>query len=245
MSEAIFCKFRNVDRNLIDSLVRGYVYFASPEQLNDPFDCQINIAKSLSSAIDKSTGKSKQKLKRLKSAQAQFDALNKKLSNSGIFSCSHNMHSKSLRQPLLWTHYADSHKGVCLVYNIPEEYVLSEPMAAVPVIYKSNPLIGFFIKWAKSSKKMSNHEFIDELAKMYLSIKDKWWSYEDEYRLIRENPGEFQLDRSYLKFVCYGLNTPQKDRKLIDSLLSNGGYEVEFYEIERTSNDFGIKEKKI
>ena len=34
-------------------------------------------------------------------------------------------------------------------------------------------------------------------------------------------------------------------RKLIDNLLSNAGYEVEIYEMERTDDDFGIKEKKI
>ena len=245
MSDSIFCKFRCIDRNLLDSLVRGYIYFASPEQLNDPFDSQIDIVKSLELAIDRSKGKSKEKLKKLHAGQQQLNALNEKLSKSGIFSCSHNKDSRSLREPLLWSHYADRHKGVCLVYNIPEQYILEEAMAAVPMDYKSNPLINFFLTWSKSSKKLTPREFMDELARKYLSIKDKCWSYEDEYRLIRENPGEFRIEKSFLKFVCYGLNTPNKDRNLIESVLENSGYKIELYEMERTRNDFGIKERKI
>jgi hypothetical protein len=118
-------------------------------------------------------------------------------------------------------------------------------MAGVPVQYEKNPLIKFFTKWAKSREILTPHEFIDKLAKKYLSIKDKCWSYENEYRLIRVSSGKFQLDKSFLKYVCYGLNTPQKDRETISGLLKNSGYEVELLEMERTDSDFGITEKKI
>ena len=245
MSEGIFCKFRYIDRNLLDSLIRGYIYFASSEQLNDPFDSRISIIKSLDSAIGKSKGKVKEKLQKLRKGEKQLNALNEKLSKSGIFSCSHNRHSRALRQPWLWSHYADKHKGICLIYNIPDQYVLDQAMAAVPMDYKSNPLINFFLKWGKSSRKLTAREFNDDLAKKYLSIKDECWSYEDEYRLIKENPGEFQIERSFLKYVCFGLNTSKNDRDLIENTLAKCGYETELYEMERTKNDFGIRERKI
>jgi hypothetical protein len=245
MSMAIICKFKKVDDYLLDSLGKGYIYFSHPEQLNDPFDCQINITKSLNCAIKISKGKVKEKLEQLNDEQAYLDDLNEKLSNTGVFSSSYNMHSKSLREPLLWAHYADKHKGVCLIYNIPYEYISEQSMAGVPVQYEKNPLIKFFIKWAKSREVLTQHEFIDELAKKYLGIKDKCWSYENEYRLVLASPGEFQLDKSFLEYVCYGLNTPQKDRETINSLLNNSGYEVGLLEMERTESDFGITEKKI
>jgi hypothetical protein len=245
MSEGIFCKFRCVDRNLLDSLFRGYIYFASSEQLNDPFDSRIRIVKSLDSAINKSKGKVKGKLQKLRASQKQLDALNAKLSKVGIYSCTHNLHSRSLRQPLLWSHYADKHRGICLIYNIPEEYILGQAMAAVPMDYELNPLTNYFIKWAKSSRKLTMHEFIDELAKRYLSIKDKCWSYEDEYRLVKESPGEFQMEKSYLKYVCFGLNSSKNDRNLVENVLTKGGYKIEFLEMERTKNDFGFRERKI
>lgn len=245
MSEVILCKFRKIDRNLLDSLIRDYIYFSHPIQLNDPFDCKIKITKSLNCAIKLSKGKSKDKLSQLNSAQTFFDNLNEKLSNSGIFSCSYNKNNASLREPLLWAHYADRHKGICLVYNIPEEYILSNSMGGAPVDYHNNPLTNYFLKWGKTSNRIDADKFIVKLIRKYLTIKGKSWKYENEYRLIRNNAGEFQLDKSLLKFVCYGLNTPDKDRKLINSLLKKGGYEVEYYEMVRIDNDFGIRERKI
>jgi len=167
------------------------------------------------------------------------------LSNSGIFSSSYNIHSKSIREPLLWSHYGDSHKGVCLIYNIPEEYILGNSMAGVPVKYGKNSLTNFFIKWSKSKQTLTNHDFIDELVKKYLSIKDVSWKYENEYRLIKSDSGEFEFDKSFLKYVCYGLNTPLENREQVNALLIDDGYKVEKWEMVRTKSDFGIQERKI
>ena len=198
----IICKFSKINENLIDSLKRDYIYFSHPEQLNDPFDCKISITKSLNLAIKKAKGKVKKELEDLRDEHTYFEGLNKSLSNSGIFSSSYNLHSKSLREPLLWAHYADSHKGVCFIYNIPDEYILENSMAGVPVKYGKNSLTNFFIKQAKSKKVLTSHEFIDELIKKYLSIKDICWSYENEYRLIRSDSGEFQLEKSFLNMFA-------------------------------------------
>jgi len=245
----ILCKFRSIDRNLLDSLARGYIYFPHPEQLNDPFDCKLNILDSLSRAIERSDGKVKEKLVLLNGVgvQKHFDALNANLSNTGVFSCSHSMASiQSLRQPLLWSHYADGHKGICLVYNISNEYIVENNIAGVPVHYKTtSPLVDFFIEWASSEEKLSHEDFIDNLAIRFLSSKDPCWSYENEYRLISKNSGEFQLDRSFLKHVCYGLNISDKDTDLIGTMLKNFGYEVAPLKMERVNDDFGIIEKEI
>jgi len=62
----IICKFREINNRLLDSVSRGYVYFAHPDQLNDPFDCKISISKSLNHAIDKTKGKIRGKLEQLR-----------------------------------------------------------------------------------------------------------------------------------------------------------------------------------
>ena len=247
MSIVILCKFRKIDRNLLDSLVRGYIYFSHPEQLNDPFDCKLHIINSLQNAINRAKPESKERLKLLNAGEKILQKLNNDLSNTGIFSCSQSIEGKmSLREPLLWSHYADRHKGVCLIYNIPDKYILENNMGGIPVEYGTNPLQDFFITMVESGQFFDKQEgFIDELAKTYLSVKDKSWSYENEYRLVIKNTGEFQLDKSFLKHVCYGLNTSPKDIDLIDSILEKFDYDIEPLRMERTENDFGIIEKKI
>ncbi len=51
MSNYVFFKFKKIDKNLIDSLSKSYLHFASVKNLNDPIDCQIDICASITSAI--------------------------------------------------------------------------------------------------------------------------------------------------------------------------------------------------
>ncbi len=223
----VLCKFRSINEKLIDSIEKNYIYFSHPDDLNDPFDCKIDISKSLNIAINKSRGRIKEKLIKLREEETYIKDLNVKLSSMGIFSSSYNMNSKSLRESLLWSHYGNKHKGLCLIYNIPDDYVLSNSMGGVPVIYKNNSLTNHFIKWANSKKNLTTYEFIDELAKKYLSIKDKCWKYENEYRLIRNDTGEFIIDKSFLKYICFGLNAELEDEEKIIELTDKHDYEVE------------------
>lgn len=51
MTDYKLYKFSAINKNLIDSLVKGYLFFANPEKLNDPFDCRIDIRKAMNNAM--------------------------------------------------------------------------------------------------------------------------------------------------------------------------------------------------
>ena len=42
-----YFKFRVINKYLLESLMQGALYFASPEELNDPFDCNLDIKKAI------------------------------------------------------------------------------------------------------------------------------------------------------------------------------------------------------
>jgi hypothetical protein len=46
----VLYRFRKIEKHLIESLVSQTLYFAKPEQLNDPFDCQIDLKGALKRA---------------------------------------------------------------------------------------------------------------------------------------------------------------------------------------------------
>ena len=78
-----------------------------------------------------------------------------------------------------------------------------------------------------------------------LSIKGKGWGYEKEARIICSKKGAFPIPKDYLKQVYFGMNAPESDISLIKQIIDNIGYSVEYYQIERTEKDFGIKPVKI
>lgn len=85
-------KFRTINRFLIDSLVHSRIYFARPETLNDPFDCQVDVRKSLENAITQSSESARRILERFVDDGEFQKVLNKllqELNNFGVFSGSH------------------------------------------------------------------------------------------------------------------------------------------------------------
>ena len=45
--------------------------------------------------------------------------------------------------------------------------------------------------------------------------------------------------------VCFGLRTPENDKKLINHILESHGYNVSICEMVRNENDFGLEVKEI
>lgn len=93
--------------------------------------------------------------------------------------------TNSFRKKLMWSHYSNSHKGVCLTIEIPRKFVL-------PVCYTGErisedtdlaPII------ERALKKYPPKDLIDELRsagieKQRACIKDQKWSYEKECRVV-------------------------------------------------------------
>ena len=52
----VLYKFRAIDKHLIESLVSQSLYFARPDALNDPFDCQIDLKAALKRAESSAGG---------------------------------------------------------------------------------------------------------------------------------------------------------------------------------------------
>ncbi|MDD3814145.1 MAG: DUF2971 domain-containing protein [Desulfocapsaceae bacterium] len=79
--------------------------------------------------------------------------------------------SKNWKNPLLWSHYANKHKGVALEFYIKDEF-------ALPVTYSK---VRFNIDWKeKILKKSINRE---ETKGLWLT-KFESWHYEEEIRII-------------------------------------------------------------
>lgn len=78
--------------------------------------------------------------------------------------------SQNYTNPVQWAHYSDSHKGLCLGFDIPDEMLLK-----IDYIDERAP---------QSEFKVSLEHKKEQFVKYMLSKKYKHWAYEEEHRLL-------------------------------------------------------------
>jgi hypothetical protein len=127
------------------------------------------------------------------------------------------------RHILMWSHYADSHKGICIAFDKDilvdslKEY--NENVKMSKIDYVNNvPVIDINIIDNKIT-------LSDEIEKVITS-KLKHWDYEKEvriYSLIEEfkNSRIFKFDKKAIKGVIFGSKCPIEDTCMIVKLLTN------------------------
>ncbi len=136
--------------------------------------------------------------------------------------------SECPNQPLMWAHYADSHKGFCLGFAREETNVLGQ--YADPVEYRDTfpmPKIAHF-------KNDAGLQIIHDIA--YTKSRD--WEYEREWRVVKQQGDEEYPYPGRLVEVIFGLNTENQHREEISAIVLDRG--VRCRRIEKTSGDYAL-----
>lgn len=241
MTDVVLFRYRPVNDYLYEGLANSTIYFSAPEKLNDPFDCQVNIDSCLSNAIAESEGETKAYLETLKRLPTFSSSLQDALRRVGI--CSFSL---ILTQPLLWAHYADNHRGVCLTYRIDEKFFLDERnriIGLAPTAYGASPLRDWFKMVAPKLGEPASRGMGTELCKKLFTVKGECWAYEKEIRAIREIPGSLEVPRESLVQVCFGLRTLDETRNAVRACIKHS--EVKYCQIVHDGTDFGIEAREI
>ena len=153
MSDYIIFKFKKINKNLLKSLLNSELYFARPDRLNDPFDCRFdNIFSSLENAISRASGLTRNDLGQLREVVSSMNMGKFKTDLENVGVCSFSL---ELENTLMWSHYADNHRGVCLTYE-PQDLSLTKlPTKSLELSTSTTGLtlfpIGFFRKHLKIS----------------------------------------------------------------------------------------------
>lgn len=231
-----YFKFRSINKHLIESLVNSSLYFAKPDMLNDPFDCKLDLAKSFSRAASSATGERKDFLETVLEKTPFAEDWKMLFDNVGI--CSFSLDSLDLNETLMWSHYADKHKGLCLSYRFPESFFL-DPQNKVFVWGKVKYTDDALTDWLKTDAPLE-FDNLNPLIEIYLTAKSPAWKYEGEARIIREEHGPLIIPFGYLEQICFGLHTPKADIDLVTKLASEYCGCNKFCRMVRSESDFGI-----
>lgn len=239
MSNYSCFKYRTINKNFLDSLVKSQLYFAPRDKLNDPFDSNVDISRAANQLIAK--GIKTKLLTRFLSEKEVLDRFNKNIDPLGI--CSFSLVAN---ETLMWSHYANDHKGVCLRYDFPESFLNNEDeiLGVSKVSYDSDAITNWLTNHIDLFD--TDHKaFITTLLQTLLTSKAPSWNYEKESRIIRPVTGLFEIPRETLTHVIFGLQIREADELLIRSIVDKYYSTVKFGRVIRTDDDFGIDTKEI
>jgi len=239
MGDILLFKYRPVNKYLLDSLVKSQLHFALPSNLNDPHDCQVDLKRALVRAADLAKGAQQKKLRRLVSDLTMLRTIKDLLRKTAV--CSF---SDSLLNPVLWSHYADEHRGVSLLYKVPHSLILdttTEIVGYSGVEYGE----GSLTNWLVANPVKFHVDYYVRIIKHALTIKGPMWAYEGESRIMRARAGQLDIEPLILTQICYGLKTPKSDKDLIRKIVASNYSKMDFCEIVVGDNDFEIKAKDL
>ena len=126
---------------------------------------------------------------------------------------------------LMWAHYADSHKGVCLKFDVLEALDFFAPAKRVKYA-SSYPIYNY----------LSDKNKVADL----LFTKSKDWEYEGEVRVIKDKPDNYTFPKSALKEVIFGCNITIGDKKTISAILSDKYPGTKIVQAQKKDNNFGL-----
>jgi hypothetical protein len=244
-------------------LTRNEIYLSSPADFNDPFDCRIpknfyildtdekiweyceKIERRLRPTLKKHNINIKQKklefFQRIKNYPelVQKEHEEEMISNQdnyyGIFSLGTNWNNI-----LMWSHYADYHKGFCVGFD-------EEELRNSAEFHK-----GGRVEYSNDFPKIDprNEDFI-EVSFKKTNTKAKKWKYENEYRMLfnyypkkakKEDRIVTISDDCYSEIIV-GLNFPEVDIPEIKEIANKKNITV--YQARKVPFKFEITREKL
>ena len=259
-------KFRPFGINSLSELCNSEVYFSNPKNFNDPLDCSPTLINDIClSELEKLCHRMLSKNYSLVKADSDLHDLRYQSTEHGDYRVDQEvqenykrnilaeikrqldivMKSKGVlsmatqwKSPLMWSHYADEHKGICIEYDVSQS-ALGKPKKVDYLggrgIYLSQ-LIDYIFNASEKAKEAIEHK--------YFYTKAGQWSYEEEWRYTSETQGinyaPFPISAIYFGMRC--------DRPVVSSivkLLNGSNSNINFYQVYADHNSFELHERSV
>jgi hypothetical protein len=140
--------------------------------------------------------------------------------------------------PVMWGHYANNHKGVCLEYELFDSennhyinYPKDTPFKLIGLNYTNQPLDIF---------SLSADDLI-KLTDVIINTKYEKWDYEKEVRLIHKDQGLVKFNSKSLKRIIFGYRTTPRERYALCKLLGSLRYQSNLFIAKVQPDNYELK----
>jgi Protein of unknown function (DUF2971) len=235
-------KYRPLNINTEKIFTDSKLWFSKPNDFNDPFDCQVivdtnntenEIANFLRQNKPSMVSKDVKHFSRLwsKNPNDWHQMVNKTIHESvnekGI--CCFAGNNDNI---LMWSHYTDSHKGICLKFDVTAD----TDFFSVP----------FIVNYSKDYPHYNHLKDNSKLIKFLMQTKADIWKYEGEIRVLKLLSGAYSFKKETLVEVCFGCNCTKSDIQKIKGLVTTSNFKnVAFTKAVKTKNYYGLEIKQL
>lgn len=195
-------RYRPLNQFTLNEILKQEWWLSDVKSFNDPFELEYRdvwkLEREEDMPYDLPDFRSKQR--------KMYNDLDGKL---GIVSL-----SQTYQNILMWSHYADSHKGVCIEYEINEELIFDEKSYSDASTYR-------YRKVAYSEgNKLPQITGLGESHDFILCTKSNDWRYEKEIRFLSAENNVLRNSLPITK-IYVGLRFPKENIHLIKSVSKN------------------------
>lgn len=218
----------------LKSLENDIFWAPTRHNLNDPCEgfvsCE-NFRAQLDSIVKRVINSNNEVLDAAEQVSRQFEKIVDKRNDAGIYSL-----SKTFADELLWAHYANSHNGFCVEYDLDilVKFGRSE-FESFDVVYSENlPVIDVRDLSAKDSK---------IIVQKIMGYKSKRWSYEKEHRIVTSFSGGQSYDFRAVKGIYFGLKmSEEKEQEVMKAL---AGRQIKYYKIQLREDSYKLQAAEV
>lgn len=218
--------FRRFNEYTLKDLIKNEITVVHPSQMNDPFDSLATFF-AKSEYLDKKCMDNKhigiqiEMSKHFRIRAFSTGEYNSYMPNDSV-----------LRNTLMWSHYADSHKGLCIRYEL-------SPNFNYNFLKKTDGFFNFrVIQDVKYIDEPINIKDLRLNTQNSFTQKNKCWKYENEVRLLTFDSSTDEPfvgipidEKSCIKEIIFGYCCPKETIGTVKALMSNK-IDVKFSKME-------------
>lgn len=235
-------KYRSLNENTEKIFSNKQLWFSKPNDFNDPFDCQIvvqaeNSVDDIANFLRKNAPTMPSKKVKMYSRHwsknlAQWREIVNKTIQEHINNTGICCFAGSDDNILMWSHYGDSHKGICIKFDL-----LADPdFFAIPLKVKYNT------EYPKYDHIKDN----SNLVKHLIMTKSECWKYEEELRVLKQKFGSVNFKKEVIVEVVFGCGCkPDAITKIKTLILQNDFLNIKFKKAATSKSSFKLDIKDL
>lgn len=207
------------------------MWYGSPRDFNDPFDCRTILNTTCTEAElarfvnDNNPGVSQAALQAIIQLYAQrpaeFERVMREKSETLISQTGVCCFGQDPSNILMWSHYSDSHKGLCLKFDILAD------LTAFAWLFK--------VRYSNDYPAFNYLQEPEQIPDLF-RVKSDAWRYEQEWRAVKHGAiGAHPFAKSALREIIFGCKAEPKFVESIKQLANEHGFSHVTYLQARSS----------
>jgi hypothetical protein len=256
-------KYRAFNANTLRLLSQAEIYYANPAHFNDPMDCRpvievdtdlktlekvcyrllvLSRGKDAANACIQNHRYMSTEYGDYKTdpdaARSYTEDLRREISEfvdaemrkHGVLSL-----AKRWNCPLMWSHYADEHRGLCIEYDTKDNQC--EGLRCVNYDVSGSIKVSDILRWKIEKSKEADRSIRE--AFFYAKARD--WRYEREWRDVRKEIGTRESTFRSISAVYFGLRCDTAVSTSVVMLFGNSATPIKFFRLYRDQDSFQLR----